>query len=165
MNKIGVTIGARTYEIQVEAVPQSDTDLRVTVDGQTMPVMVQSLSDPESLDWILVGNRSYEIVLDRDLQWIEGYGRRYGDLTVVDMESAAAHPAGREGRIKAPIPGVITRILVKVGDEVEPGQPVVVLEAMKMENEIKAKKDCVIKKVNVAELKSVEKNELLLLLE
>jgi len=165
MNKIGVTIGAHTYEIQVEAVPQSDTDLRVTVDGQTLPVMVQSLSDPESLDWILVGNRSYEIVLDRDLQWIEGYGRRYGDLTVVDMESAAAHPAGREGRIKAPIPGVITRILVKVGEEVEPGQPVVVLEAMKMENEIRAPRTGVVRKINVGAGQGVSLNEVLVEIE
>jgi len=165
MNKIGVTLGGRTYEIQVEAVPQSDTDLRVIVDGETMPVMVQNLRDPESLDWILVGNRSYEIVLDRELQWIEGYGRRYGGLTVVDLESAAAHPAGREGRIKAPIPGVITRILVAVGDEVEAGQSVVVLEAMKMENEIKAPRNGVVRKLAVKPGQGVSLNEVLAELE
>lgn len=165
MNKIGVTLGGRTYEIQVEAVPQSDTDLRVIVDGETMPVMVQNLRDPESLDWILVGNRSYEIVLDRELQWIEGYGRRYGGLAVVDLESAAAHPAGREGRIKAPIPGVITRILVAVGDEVEAGQSVVVLEAMKMENEIKAPRNGVVRKLAVKPGQGVSLNEVLAELE
>ena len=133
----------------------------VTVDGQTMPVMVQSLRDPESLDWILVGNRSYEIVLDRDLQWIEGYGRRYGNLAVVDMESAVVHPTGREGRIKAPIPGVITRILVAVDEEVEAGQPVLILEAMKMENEIRAPRNGVMRKLNVKAGQGVSLNEVL----
>ena len=97
MHKIGVTIGGRTYEIQVEAAVQSNTDLRVIVDGKTIPVSVQSLRDPESLDWILVGNRPYEIVLDRDLQWLEVYGRRYGDLTVSDLEAAVARPTRRDG--------------------------------------------------------------------
>ena len=84
---------------------------------------------------------------------------------VVDLESAAAHPAGREGRIKAPIPGVITRILVAVGDEVEAGQSVVVLEAMKMENEIKAPRNGVVRKLAVKPGQGVSLNEVLAELE
>ena len=161
MQKIGVTIGGRPYEIQVEAAVQSNTDLRVIVDGKTIPVSVQSLRDPESLDWILVGNRPYEIVLDRDLQWLEVYGRRYGDLTVSDLEAAVARPTSRDGRIKAPIPGIITRLLVAVGDEVEAGQSVVVLEAMKMENEIKAPRSGIVRRINVSSGQGVTLNEVL----
>ena len=46
-------------------------------------------------------------------------------------------PAG-EMPVIAPIPGLIVKLLVEEGDEVEEGQPLVILEAMKMENEIKA---------------------------
>ncbi|MBV6478868.1 MAG: hypothetical protein HGGPFJEG_01625 [Ignavibacteria bacterium] len=67
--------------------------------------------------------------------------------------------------IVSPMPGIISKLNVSEGQKVNKGDVFLVLEAMKMENEIKAKKDCVIKKVNVAEKKSVEKNELLLLLE
>ena len=67
--------------------------------------------------------------------------------------------------IYSPMPGIIKKMNVKESQKVSKGDVLLVLEAMKMENEIKAKKDCVIKKINVEELKSVEKNELLLILE
>ena len=53
--------------------------------------------------------------------------------------------------IIAPLPGVIVEILVKVGDSVEPGQAVAVLEAMKMENEIQAEYAGTVISVNVSE--------------
>ncbi len=161
MNRIGVTIGGRTYEVQVEEVAQSDTDVRVIVNGETLPVLVQNLRDPERMDWILVGNRSYEIVLDKDLQWLEVYGRRHGDLTVTDLEASVARPSSRDGRIKAPIPGIITRLLVEVGDEVEAGQSVLVLEAMKMENEIRAPRSGIVRQLNVSTGQGVALNEVL----
>ena len=76
----------------------------------------------------------------------------------------AAVPSGA-ATVVSPMPGTILSVNVKVGESVKKGQVLCILEAMKMENEIKAKKDCVIKKVNVTELKSVEKNELLLVLD
>ena len=137
MHKVVVTIGGRTYAIDLKINPLSDTELVAEVDGQLYPVTVRSLSNPESLDWILVGNRSYEVVLDRDLRWIEGIGRLY-QVTAQDLESNVTRPVSGDTRIKAPIPGVITRLLVAVGDKVQSGQPVMILEAMKMENEVRA---------------------------
>jgi biotin carboxyl carrier protein len=137
MHKVGVTIGGRTYAIDIKINPQSDTGLTVELDGEEIPVTVRSLSNPESLDWILVGNRSYEVVLDRDLHWIEGIGRLY-QVTAQDLEASVMRPVSGDMRIKAPIPGVITRLLVAVGDQVQSGQPVMILEAMKMENEVRA---------------------------
>lgn len=52
--------------------------------------------------------------------------------------------------IVAPLPGIILEILVAPGDYVEPGQAVVVLEAMKMENELQAEFDGVVSMVNVS---------------
>ncbi len=137
MHKVGVTIGGRTYVIDLNINPLSDTGLTVDIDGETIPVTVRSLNNPESLDWILVGNRSYEVVIDRDLHWIEGVGRLY-QVTTHDLESGVSRPVSGDTRIKAPIPGVITRLLVSVGDTVQTSQPVMILEAMKMENEIRA---------------------------
>lgn len=61
---------------------------------------------------------------------------------------AAAAPAGASG-VKSPLPGVILDIKVKVGDPVTKGQVVIVLEAMKMENNINADKDGTITAINV----------------
>jgi len=63
------------------------------------------------------------------------------------------------GRIDAPMPGKILEILVSKGNEVDPGQPILILEAMKMENEIKAAGSGTVTDVFVETGDSVEKNQ------
>ena len=63
------------------------------------------------------------------------------------------------------MPGKIVKILVGEGDEVEQGQGLVVVEAMKMENEIKSPKAGVVKKVGVEEGETVESGALLVVVE
>ncbi len=67
--------------------------------------------------------------------------------------------------IKAPMPGLVTRIEVKVGDIVQQGQGLLVLEAMKMENEIRSSSNCIIKEIKVSERMTVEKDQELLTIE
>ena len=66
----------------------------------------------------------------------------------------AAAPSGKSG-VKSPLPGVILEIKVKVGDAVKRGQTVIILEAMKMENNINADKDGTITAINVNKRDSV----------
>ncbi len=70
-----------------------------------------------------------------------------------------------EGSLKAPMPGKILDILVSEGDEVTKGQPVVILEAMKMENELKSAIDGTITSIAVEVGQSLEKNALILEIE
>lgn len=85
--------------------------------------------------------------------------------TVKAAPKAAAKPAstGAAGAIKinAPMPGKILKINVKAGDSVKKGDVLMVLEAMKMENEIQAPNDGVVASVNVAASESVESGQLL----
>jgi biotin carboxyl carrier protein len=67
--------------------------------------------------------------------------------------------------IAAPMPAMVVRIAVKAGDSIAPGDGLMVLEAMKMENEIKAQSAGVVKEVQVKPGQAVEKGEILLLLE
>lgn len=64
--------------------------------------------------------------------------------------------------IKAPMPGGILSIEVKQGDEVSKGDPLLILEAMKMENVIKSPGDGVVNKILVSEKENVEKNQVLI---
>ena len=64
--------------------------------------------------------------------------------------------------IKAPMPGKVIDILVKEGQEIAKGDGILILEAMKMENVLKAEHDCIIKKTLVSQGNSVEKNEILI---
>lgn len=67
--------------------------------------------------------------------------------------------------ITSPMPGAIVKINVKEGQKVKKGEVFLVLEAMKMENELKATSECVIQKIFVEEKKSVEKGQILIKLE
>ena len=96
-------------------------------------------------------------------------GIRLG-ATVLDARAQALKHAGGvrsagAGQLKAPMPGLVVRVLVETGFQVEAGQPMVVIEAMKMENELKVAGAGVVKKVLVAPGARVEKGALLVELE
>lgn len=63
--------------------------------------------------------------------------------------------------IKAPMPGKVIDILTKEGDKLSKGDNILILEAMKMENVIKAEADCVVKKVLIVKQTTVEKNQIM----
>ena len=67
--------------------------------------------------------------------------------------------------VKSPMPGLVTTIEVKVGDQVEPGTGLLVLEAMKMENEIKSSVRGKIKSIEIKEKMVIEKNQVLISIE
>lgn len=75
------------------------------------------------------------------------------------------HTVTSEGRVSAPMPGKILEIIVKQGDSVEPGDPVVILEAMKMENELKSPVAGIVETVEVQVNESVDKNQTLIEIE
>lgn len=74
-----------------------------------------------------------------------------------------AAASGSEGSVKisAPMPGTILRIAANVGDKVTAGQPIVVLEAMKMENDIVAPSDGVVSSINVTSGQSVNSGDVI----
>ena len=80
------------------------------------------------------------------------------------VATAAAAPSSGS-IIKSPLPGVVLDIFVKVGDNVKPGQHVLMLEAMKMENNIDADKEGVIKEIRVQRNDSVMEGDILIVIE
>lgn len=73
-----------------------------------------------------------------------------------------AGAAASAGSLNAPMPGKILELLVSEGDSVEDMQPVLILEAMKMENELKSPSNGVISKLHVQQGDNVEKNQILI---
>ncbi|HMQ29897.1 MAG TPA: biotin/lipoyl-binding protein [Chloroflexaceae bacterium] len=160
MSKLLVTIDGTEFEVEVGGPPGDDGFVAVTVDGEPMRVAVSSLAAPEAVEWAMVDTRPYELLVDRDLRWIETTRGRHS-VQVRDLDATVARPASGDGRIKAPIPGLIARLLVEQGQEVEAGQPVLVLEAMKMENEIVAPRAGTVATLNVRPGQTVTLHELL----
>ena len=95
-------------------------------------------------------------------------GNKY-TLSVKDKYDDLLHSLGMDNlagskvnEIKAPMPGLVLDLRVNEGDSVKKGDPVLVLEAMKMENILKSPADGVVKKINVKKGMPVEKNQVLI---
>ena len=115
---------------------------------------------------VLVDGASYEVRIDGDTVSIAG--RRYG-LENRDPRkwnpAAGGVEAHARDTIKAPMPGKIVRVLVAQGDEVRSGQGVVVVEAMKMQNELKTHRAGKVTRVGVSEHDTVEAGAVLVVVE
>jgi biotin carboxyl carrier protein len=129
----------------VEVTPR-DNGYRVTVANKVLEVDAVQLQ--HSAVSLLVGTRSYRCDIEqaRDGKVNVLVGESVYPLEILDERKLRLRRAGgkftMEGpqRVDAPMPGKVTRVLVKAGDEVQEGQGLVVVEAMKMENELKSPK-------------------------
>ncbi len=111
--------------------------------------------------------RQYRFVLDGDAVVVEG--RRF-EFAVNDPRSLKGRRGGAAGKdgprpVKAPMPGRVVRVLVEVGDEVAEQQGVVVIEAMKMQNELKSPKAGRVVKMAVAVGETVQQGDVLVVVE
>lgn len=139
------------------------------VDGRLVPVDV-SMMQPGVLSLIARG-RQFRCVLDESAP---GYGvvaggRRH-EFEVVDPRSLKGRrgsAAGADGprMVKAPMPGRVVRVLVEVGHEVVEQQGVIVIEAMKMQNELKSPKAGRVARVAVAVGETVQQGAVLVIIE
>ena len=143
-------------ECLIEVTPR-ENGYRVLIGGRELDLDAVHLQG--SAVSLIAGTRSYRCDIDPGKNGQIGVlvGETVYPLEILDERKLrmrrAAGKFTLEGpqRIDAPMPGKVTRVLVKLGDEVEEGQGLVVVEAMKMENELKSPK-----KGKVTELHAVE---------
>src|SRR3569623_1433000 len=135
-----VTADGRDRTVVVDG-PLPDGRFRVTSDGQSREVDAKPIR-PGTWSLLLVG-ASFVVDLDKRRNGVAAsVGASEAMLQVEDALhrrlASAASPRGaaRGESIRAPIAGKVVKVLVAVGDQVAPGSPVMVLEAMKMENEL-----------------------------
>ncbi|HUS31700.1 MAG TPA: biotin/lipoyl-containing protein [Kofleriaceae bacterium] len=135
-----VTADGRDRTVTVEG-PLPDGRFRVTIDGTAHDVDGKAIR-PGTWSLVIAG-RNYVVDLDKRRTGIAAsVGASEAMLQVEDALhrrlAAAASPRdkARGETLRAPIAGKVVKLLVAVGDDVVPGAPVIVLEAMKMENEI-----------------------------
>ena len=158
-----VTIGGRTFEVDL-------TGGTPTVDGE--PVGAELVALPGTpIRHLLAGGRSYGLVARSGEvrgEWELHLNGHRLEAEVVDertraireMTGAGAGPKGPKP-VRAPMPGLVVRVEVEAGHRVEAGQGVVIIEAMKMENELKAEADGVVSRVLVEQGQAVEKGAVL----
>jgi len=152
--KYYATIEDRTFEIEIQG------DGRITVDGVEMEADMQSVGRRE-LRSLLLDHTSHEAVVEpdaggRNLYAVLVGGTQY-QVTVQDERARRLAQADRSVRapagelaIRSPIPGLIVKVFVQAGQAVAEGEMLVILEAMKMENELRAPRAGVVHEVRVA---------------
>jgi len=118
---------------------------------------------------LLIDNRSYDVeVIKQNGDFnVFIYGREYTLYAEDERLAKIREVAGmgmdgaKAGELRAPMPGLVTQILKKPGDQVVKGESLIIVEAMKMENEIKSLVDGVIDDIKAREGQSVDKNAVL----
>jgi biotin carboxyl carrier protein len=161
MSNLQITIDGYSYDVILNLPSPNGSGYEVEVNGEQLKVLLpESALRNGELEWLVVGERPYEFVIDPHLTWIKSF-RGLHRLEIKDLDAQVSRPRSGDGRVKAPIPGLITHLRVRAGDQVEAGKPLLVLEAMKMENEIRAPLSGVVTAVHVSPGQTVTRDEVL----
>ncbi len=141
----------------VRLLPSADAD-----SASVEPISAELSSTGGGLT-VRLGERIYDLVLEGERPEVQAWasGRR-ASLTVESARMRAAAGVrtrgaeGHDGTLLSPMPGKIVKLLVREGDEVSAGTPLIVVEAMKMENELTSPKSGVVQKLHVRPGEAVE---------
>jgi biotin carboxyl carrier protein len=170
--KLDLEVDGQMQTVELEAGDAGQ--YRVTLDGQQLEVQWRLLR-PGVLS-LVIGGRSYRVVREDDVSAGNGNGSAivfsggrfpYRVEDPRSLKSRRAHGGGSDGprTIKASMPGRVVRILAGRGDTVEAHQGVVVIEAMKMQNELKSPKAGTVAEIRVAAGDTVSAGDVLAVIE
>jgi biotin carboxyl carrier protein len=161
--KMEIHISGETRTVELE---RNAGGWRATIDDQSAAADVVEIA-PNTISVLLAG-QSHEICVtpSPDGKLTLQTGTQEFSAEVIDPRTWSGRRHGSveaEGRqqILAPMPGKVVRVLVKAGDNVEAGQGLLVVEAMKMQNEIRSPKSGTVERVVAAEGQAVNAGEVL----
>ncbi|HKY22095.1 MAG TPA: biotin/lipoyl-containing protein [Vicinamibacterales bacterium] len=162
-----VTVGGRPWKVAIEPATRPG-QFTVAVASRTR-VLDVSWIDKDTLS-LVDGSVVREVRLDRRSSGSFGVaigGRTFEAVVAVKRRGQRRHPesCAASAAVKAAMPGRVVRVLVAVGDRVIARQPVMIVEAMKMENELRAAVDGVVKEINVPEGAAVDAGAVLIVIE
>ncbi len=159
-----VKIDDKEYRVDLE---KEARGFKISLDGNSMKVEVVE-SSPSHLS-LIVKNKIYDIIIqdentisvDGEFYCVKVEDEKLRELTKLKGEDELAE----EVTVTASMPGLIIKIEVKEGDKVKKGQGLAIIEAMKMQNEVKAPKDGIIKQILVKKGMTVNGGDALVIIE
>ena len=160
-----VSVNGRDYRVELEPGQSGSWDCRVNGD----PVSINAVNTAKGVLSLLIAGESYEVVANPAQQQI-AVGRTRFAVEVRDPRSWRARKARLESgdgpkKIFAPMPGKVVRIILADGAEVEQGAGVIVIEAMKMQNELKSPKKGKVARILAGEGTAVNAGDVLAIIE
>ncbi|MEO5762391.1 MAG: biotin/lipoyl-containing protein [Vicinamibacteria bacterium] len=157
------TAGGQSARVEVR---ESNGRYQVTIGDKKMELDWLKTGPSEAS--VLVDGQSHDVSLEKTAEGFAIIVR--GDRVDVDLKDAVKGVAFGKPvltgplKLTAPMPGKIVKLLVAPGDVVEPGRGVIVMEAMKMENELKTNRAGTVQEIKVKEGQAVETGALLLVI-
>lgn len=148
--------GKKVYEFdgseeRVDLIKLGENQYHLLLDGKSYSVELLK-SNVDTKDFVLkVNNRIYKLKAQNEIDLL---------LKKLGMEKALV---AEVSDLKAPMPGLVLSIEVEEGQEVKKGDVLMILEAMKMENAIKAPADLVIKEIKCKQSEAVDKSQVLMI--
>ncbi len=143
-----VTINEKNIDWDMKALPNGT--FHILADGKSYNAVIENVDRAAKQLKIKINGNNYELAIKEPIdQLLQKMG-----LNIASTKKVEA--------IKAPMPGLVLKVLVTEGQQIKKGDPVLILEAMKMENVFKAPADATVKAIKVAERKAVEKGEVLI---
>lgn len=156
-------IGARTRTVQINS---TSAHTEFSLDGKGVAADVVEV-EPNILS-VLIGSEAFEVRVEEASRgariWVDGHEYLAESDDPRQWQRGAGGASTTEGRqrVLAPMPGKVVRVLVKPDSAVAAGQGLLVVEAMKMQNEIKSPKEGKVERINVDEGQTVNAGDVLL---
>ncbi len=161
-----VTINGRDYRLELE---RADAGWRCRLDGRE--IQMDAVLARRDVLSVLIGGKAYEIKREctaTDMHLWVGSARYLADLRDPrSLRSRRGADVDEKGprKLLAPMPGKVVRVLIGEQQAVEAGQSILVVEAMKMQNEIKSPKKGTVQKIVAAEGANVNAGDVLAIVE
>jgi biotin carboxyl carrier protein len=161
-----LVIDGKPHRLEMQ---RNGADFACNLDGKALEVNAV-LTRPGILS-LLIDDKSYEIKQEQTASdthiWVNGarYLAQVRDPRSLQSRRSGAQAAAGPRKLTAPMPGKVLRILVREKDQVEAEQGVMVMEAMKMQNELKSPKQGVVQKIFAIEGATVNPGDVLMVIE
>jgi len=167
--RYSATIDGKSYVVEVKEISGK---AELSLDGRPVSMDAVELK-PRGPFSVLIDSRSVEVQVEKNsagyVVHLDGlaFECRLEDERVARLKGLTASGGGshRGKELRSPMPGLVLEIGIKEGDRVQAGQRLVTVEAMKMENEIRAAFEGRVKSIRVKPGKAVEKNEVMIVFE
>lgn len=143
-------VSVNDHQIDWDAVSLPNASYTIIADNKSYTASVVAVDRAKKTLSLSVNNNIYDIQIQEPIDILLS---KMG-LDISKMQKIEP--------IKAPMPGLILKILVTEGQAIKKGEPVLILEAMKMENVFKAPNDATVKAIKITERQAVEKGEILI---
>jgi len=164
-----VTIGDRVLQVRLR---RHGDRLFVSVDeAEELPVRLSTVRG--ALRSLEISDRRVELLASVASESVSlaMAGVQYEAEVLDEAHARLAQMASARGvsharrELKAPMPGLVVRVLAGIGDSIDPGQPLVVLQAMKMENELSVPREGTVSSISVSAGQTVEAGQVLAVIE